>query len=111
MTDDYKPSAETIDHVDATLKLMSVLTDDERFEDVIADLSKKKEGVNMCDVLDRVENRGIEKGMAQGYDKAQHEAVVRMLGIGKFSKEDIAAALGITVDAVERIEQQEMSLS
>ena len=111
LTDDYKPSAETIDHVDATLKLMSVLTDDERFEDVIADLSKKKEGVNMCDVLDRVENRGIEKGMAQGYDKAQHEAVVRMLGIGKFSKEDIAAALGITVDAVERIEQQEMSLS
>ncbi|MGM9921833.1 MAG: transposase [Bhargavaea sp.] len=69
----------------------------------------------MCDVLDRVENRGIEKGiekgLEEGYDKAQREAVVRMLRLGKFSREDIAAALGLTVDAVERIEQQEMSLT
>ena len=99
--------AETIDHVDATLKLMSVLTGDERFETVIADLSEKKEGVNMCDVLDKVENRGIEKG----YGKAQREAVVRMLRGGKLSKEDIAEYLGLTVDAVERIEEQELSLT
>ena len=107
--------AETIDHVDATLKLMSVLTGDERFETVIADLSEKKEGVNMCDVLDRVENRGIEKGiekgLEEGYDKAQREAVVRMLRGGKLSKEDIAEYLGLTVDAVERIEEQELSLT
>ncbi|MEE8827076.1 MAG: hypothetical protein SOH48_06885 [Eubacteriales bacterium] len=65
----------------------------------------------MCDVLDRVENRGIEKGIEKGYDKAQREAVVRMLRSGKLSKEDIAEYAGLTVDAVERIEQQEMSLT
>ena len=65
----------------------------------------------MCDVLDRVENRGIEKGIEKGYGKAQRETVVRMLRSGKLSKEDIAEYSGLTVDAVERIEQQEMSLT
>ena len=111
LTGDYHPSTETIGHVDATLKLMSVLTDDTRFEEVITDLSERKGGVNMCDVLDRVENRGIEKGVKQGYNKAQRETAARMLALGKFSKEDIAAALGITVDAVDQIEQQEMMLT
>jgi len=111
LTGDYHPSTETIGHVDATLKLMSVLTDDIRFEEVITDLSERKGGVNMCDVLDRVENRGIEKGVKQGYNKAQRETAARMLALGKFSKEDIAAALGITVDAVDQIEQQEMMLT
>ena len=32
MTNDYKPSADLLQHVDETLKLMSVLTDDRRFE-------------------------------------------------------------------------------
>ena len=35
MTNDYKPSADLLQHVDGTLKLMSVLTDDRRFEEVI----------------------------------------------------------------------------
>ena len=65
----------------------------------------------MRDVLDSVENKGKKKGMIQGYNKAQRENVVRMLDLGKFSREDIAAALGITVDAVEKIEQQEMNLT
>lgn len=60
----YQPSRETIKHVDEVLKLMSVLTKDDRFLKVQQE--EKGEVRNMCEVLDRVENRGIAKGISQG---------------------------------------------
>lgn len=60
----YEPSQETIQHVDEVLKLMSVLTEDNRFLKVQQE--SRGEVKNMCEVLDRVENRGIAKGLAQG---------------------------------------------
>ena len=44
---------------------MSVMTGDNRFEETVSEL-KGKEKVNMCEVLDRVEARGIEKGIEKG---------------------------------------------
>lgn len=61
---DYIPSREEMAHVDAVLKLMTVLTNDSRFEE--AQYSGEKEAKAMCDVLERAENRGIEIGMTQG---------------------------------------------
>ena len=60
---DYTPSREEMEHVDAVLKLMTVLTNDSRFED--AQTTDEKEAKTMCDVLDRAENRGLEKGEAR----------------------------------------------
>ncbi len=58
---DYRPSPRKIRHVQETLQLLSVLTGDTRFEEVYY---KQMEGVhNMCEVLDRIESRGIEKGI------------------------------------------------
>lgn len=111
LTGKYRASVDTINHVDATLKLMSIITGSTKFRNAATEFSSRKEGVSMRDVLDSVENKGKKKGMIQGYNKAQRENVVRMLDLGKFSREDIAAALGITVDAVEKIEQQEMNLT
>ena len=49
------------------LQLMSVMTRDNRFADVYSpDMERRP--TNMCEVLDRVENRGIQKGIAQGED-------------------------------------------
>jgi len=62
---DYIPSKETIDHVDEVLKLMSVLTKDNRFQKVQGS-TQGKEVQNMCDVLDRVEEKGLAKGKAEG---------------------------------------------
>ena len=48
----------TIKHVDEVLKLLSVMTGDRRYEKLLG----KSEGVNsMCDVAQRLENRGIDK--------------------------------------------------
>lgn len=57
----YIPSRRTIKHVDAVLKFMSVMTGDERFlEAQKAETEGGKK--NMCEILDQVENRGIQKG-------------------------------------------------
>ena len=57
---EYIPSEETMKHVDEVLKIMSVLTNDNRFVEA---QSGVKGGLNtMCEALDRVEQRGVEKG-------------------------------------------------
>lgn len=60
---DYVPSSQEIHHVQETLQLLSVMTNDHRFEDVLNESIPEEGGPhNMCDVLDRVENKGIHKG-------------------------------------------------
>ena len=62
---DYVADETAIAHVEELLTLMSAMTGDNRFEETINDF-KGKEKVNMCEVLDRVEARGIEKGRQEG---------------------------------------------
>ncbi len=59
----YTPSKEKIKHVDAVLKLMSVLTNDVRFESI---QNMEGEVSNMCEVLDAAEARGEALGEARG---------------------------------------------
>ena len=65
----YIPSSQEIAHVQETLQLLSVMTNDHRFEEAFNE-GKQEEGghYNMCEVLDRVENRGMAKGMEKGED-------------------------------------------
>ncbi len=58
---------EEIKHTDAILKLFSTLTQDSRYEEVLLD-SKKGEIKSMCDVAERLEKIGIEKGRAEERD-------------------------------------------
>ena len=61
----YNPKDYIIKHIDELLTLMSVMTGDKRFEDLINE-ANEKEARYMCEVLDIIENRGIEKGLKQG---------------------------------------------
>ena len=65
----YEPSTETINHVREILNLMSVLTNDNRFEEACNSETKEGGPTNMCEVLDEVENRGIAKGIEKGIAK------------------------------------------
>ena len=53
-----------IEHVDEFLKLMAVLTGDNRYVDILR--FEGKEIVSMCDVAARLENIGLQKGRAAG---------------------------------------------
>lgn len=49
---DYTPSPEKLNHVQATLQLLSAMTNDHRFEEVYNDSAEGGGVQNMCDVLD-----------------------------------------------------------
>ena len=62
MKKDYKPINKVIKHVDELLKLMTVLTGDSRFEEQIKEMHKEEGEIRMCEVLDKIENRGVKTG-------------------------------------------------
>ena len=64
----YVADKRSIAHIEELLMLMSAMTGDKRFEEVI-DEANKKEVMNMCEVLDIVEARGIEKGIEKGREE------------------------------------------
>ena len=111
MTNDYKPSADLLQHVDETLKLMSVLTDDRRFEEVIEELPGKG-GTSMCTVLDKVENKGREEGKLEGLAQGKLEGLAqgKLEGMIQvyykelhYSADQIAGKLDAPVDRIQEI--------
>lgn len=92
---DYIPTEQTIKHVDAVLKLMSVMTGDDRFE-YAQNACRKGGEENMSEaLLDRIENRGIIKGKIEGK--------IEMLCDLGYSVEDISKKLNMSVDEVEKV--------
>lgn len=63
----YIASSREIRHIDSTMKLLSAITNDSRFvEETQLLISEGKGNVNMCEVLDKIEARGIAQGEARG---------------------------------------------
>ena len=59
---DYVPKDKIIRHTDSFLKLMSVLTQDDKYAEISREISHDEEGFNMCEVLDKAEARGEARG-------------------------------------------------
>lgn len=72
---DYVPNPEKLVHVQAVLQLLSIMTDDTRFEDVLNQESFiQKGGIHsMNEWLDRVEANSLEKGEIIGSIKLYHD--------------------------------------
>ena len=97
MNNDYVPSREELKHMDEVLKLMSVVAEDERFEDVQKDSHKEGGAKNMCDVLDRIENKGRIEGKIEAYydDGKSVEEIAYKVGISAHEVEAIMDALNL----------------
>ena len=97
---EYVPSHETITHVEETLKLMSVLTGDTRFEESAREAVRKGGTVAMCDVLDRAENRGeqrgMQKGMQRGMAKGRLNTLMELVLDGVLSCAEAAVRVNLT---------------
>ena len=77
---DYIPDNPTeILHVDEVLKFISAVTKDRRYEAIIEDDSENKEVRTMCDVAERLEQRGIAKGITQGITQGERLGVIKTL--------------------------------
>ena len=81
----YKPKPQDLKHVQETLQLLSVMTNDHRFEDVYNEASDAQKGEmrNMCEILDKIENRGIAKGIEEGMAKGRAEGIEEGIEKGK----------------------------
>ena len=77
----YIPDDPTeIRHVDEVLKLLQVMTGDERYQMIF----NRKKGVHsMCDVAERLEKMGIEKGLKQGVGEGIKQGIERGIELGK----------------------------
>ena len=75
---DYVPKDKIIRHTDSFLKLMSVLTQDNKYVEMGRELSHDKEEFNMCEVLDKAEARGEARGQAIG--EARGKAIGEAMG-------------------------------
>ena len=73
---DYTPSNQQLCHVKEVLQLFSVMTDDNRFEEIYNEELKEEGGVKtMCDVLDRA----IEKGKIAGIQEGRSDGIRNMI--------------------------------
>ena len=91
----YIPDDPTeIQHVDEVMKLLQVMTGDARYKRFFG---QKKEGVHsMCDVAERLEKMGWEKGIEQGIEQGSIRNSIKVyknllnLGFGKEEARKIA---------------------
>ena len=91
-TGDYTPDGREMEHVEETLQLLSAMTGDNRFEEAYE--RKGKGGPrNMCEVLDRVEEKGRQE------EKRRTAASLHSMGM---TEEFIAKAVGVSVDLVKK---------
>ena len=95
---DYKPSAQKIAHPEALLLMLKALTGDKRYLKILKSLTaeEKKEGeVSMCELLDKYENRGIEKGRKLGMQQGESRFATlseKLINSGRI--EDLRKAIG-----------------
>lgn len=89
----YIPEPQTIQHVQETLQLLSVMAGDKRFE-IAYNLSNNREVTNMCEVLDRIEARGEAKGRA----KERLSLLTDLVKDGSITLEKAAQKAGMTVE-------------
>ena len=104
----YIPSRRKLIHTDEVLKLMAVLTNDNRFLNV-----QVKQGgeANMCEIIDQYIQQGIELGIEQGMEQGIVQGIGKGMLIGKiqiliedgYDNMQIATRLCISEEEVEEI--------
>lgn len=97
---DYQPSVKTIKHVDEILKLMSVLTEDTRFETV---QNSERKVHNMSEFLNAVEEKGRAQGRAQGRAEERIKAIKRL--IQKEQGKEFILSLGYSEEEYREAEE------
>ena len=105
----YRPHDLDIKHPEEVLDLLDAVLHDDRFKIMKSEIVRiKTEGreVDMCEFLDELEKRGMEKGIEQGMEKGEEQATFRIAKNFKDSKVDIeiiVKATGLTKEQIEAL--------
>lgn len=107
MTGDYIGSSEDIRHIDEVMKLLAVFAD-KRFMDNMVISRSKRRPKNMCEVLDRIEEKGRIEGQKQGFEQGVEIGmlkgqIIMLSDTFGYSDKEIANTLNIPVSKVNNI--------
>ena len=107
MTGDYIGSSEDIRHIDEVMKLLAVFAD-KRFMDNMVISSSKRRPKNMCEVLDRIEEKGRIEGQKQGFEQGVEIGmlkgqIIMLSDTFGYSDKEIANTLNIPVSKVNNV--------
>ncbi len=93
---DYKPSNIVIKHVDAVMKLLSVLTKSDDFVVVGEKLMKEGERVTMCEIIQRLKDTERAEGRTEGIHIGALQQLVELVRDNLLSLEEAVKRAGIT---------------
>ena len=93
--------------LDSMLKLMSVLTRDSRYSEWLTEDSAAREGMNVCEVLERVESRGLALGKAIGEFRGKilgvQSTLISLVKKNLLSIRDAASEAGMSEEAFKKL--------
>lgn len=94
---DYIPAPQRIGHVYETMQLLSAMTQDNRFEKAYHDATEG--GLkNMCEVLDKIEDRGRKEGRVEGRKEGRAEGELK----GKMETAANLYKMGMDMDFIAK---------
>lgn len=112
---DYIPNdTRTIRHVDEVLKLLSVMSGDDRYEKILTFSNEKSEVGTMCDVAQRLEDKGRAEGLVagrkeglvagriEGRTEGQIETLVTLVKSDTITVDTAAGVLKVTVEEFKK---------
>lgn len=104
LNEEYYGSKEKLLHANETLKLFTALMGDDSFEKVYNENNSNEGGPNMCDVVERI----INKGRAEGQQQQAIEAAIKNIQKYNATPEEAANDMGAPLDKVlERLKELE----
>ena len=94
LTGDYcPPNSMPVKHMDAFLKLLSIMVGDQRYREILDEMNLNNKGEsNMCEVFDKIEQRGVQKGIREGI----REGVISLYKKGLITVSDAAKELNVS---------------
>ena len=117
--ENYLPTEQKIMHVEAFLRMMKILTGDNRYEEMLLQMTEeeREESIGMCKLLDKYWNDGVEKGKTEGEiigiakgemigavkGKAESVGIIRSMCRHKMSAEAIAELVSQKLDYINQI--------
>ena len=101
LNEEYYGSKEKLLHANETMKLFTALIGDESFEKVYNENNSNEGGLNMCDVVERIINRG----RAEGQQQQAINSAINLLKMNVLSPEQIAQAQGLTLEKVLELQK------
>ncbi len=90
----YQPSSDIMRHVTEILRLLSLLTQDVRFEDII-NAKRERSAETMCEMIDRF----IEQGRNEGVEKGKLSMLYELTKDGVLTLAEAAKRAGMSEEA------------